>query len=117
MWKTAHWESPIERARCYLCPDCDSLGPHVLIADDRPGDAWLECIDCGAGLGRLTPQGIQAHAGPEPMESFAGEMPKPIDRETVLRALVDPVPEGGGDPGTAPKVNLVAVLMGWRQEV
>jgi hypothetical protein len=38
MWKTSH-ETPLpESLGCHLCPDCDSLGPHRIIAEDLPGD-------------------------------------------------------------------------------
>lgn len=55
MWKTAEMET----ARCHLCPNCDSLGPHVAWHDEDSDQSWLDCIDCGTLLGRLTPLGLE----------------------------------------------------------
>ena len=116
MWKTAHGNLPLEPLGCHLCPDCDSLGPHIIMADDRPGDGWLECIDCGAVLGFLTPQDIETDVEPKPMEPMSREMLQQIDCEVVLGALSQPVPGANTDPGKAPNVSLLSALMGWRQK-
>jgi hypothetical protein len=55
MWKTPE----LEWARCHLCPTCDSLGPHVTWDDEDADQSWLNCIDCGALLGRFTPLGLE----------------------------------------------------------
>ncbi len=55
MWKTAKSEA----AKCHLCPSCDSLGPHLSWEDEETYETWLECIDCGMRLGRLTPGGLK----------------------------------------------------------
>ncbi|ETW92439.1 MAG: hypothetical protein ETSY1_43640 [Candidatus Entotheonella factor] len=62
MWKTRDSES----LRCHLCPTCDSLGPHMAWADEETEESWLDCIDCGTLLGRLTPQGL------DPQVALAG---------------------------------------------
>ncbi len=62
MWKTEHESWPSASERCQLCPNCDSLGPHRAVPDDLAWQAWLECIDCGAQLGRLTRQGLEPSA-------------------------------------------------------
>ena len=59
MWKTAPWESTSEAVRCYLCPDCDSLGPHLAWHDEDLDQSGLDCIDCGALLGRFTSLGLE----------------------------------------------------------
>jgi hypothetical protein len=105
MWKTPRGTSFPEALSCHLCPDCDSLGPHVIMADDLPGDAWLECIDCGAVLGRVMPQGV-----PAPVE------PEPRDGEEELGARTHPVPESGIQPGRALNVNLIVALLGWTRK-
>jgi hypothetical protein len=105
MWKTSCGNSFPEALSCHLCPDCDSLGPHVIMADDLPGDAWLECIDCGTVLGGVTPQGIPTHVEPEP-----------IDWEEALRAQTHPVPASRTHPGRAPNITLIAALLGWTRK-
>ncbi|MDH3601564.1 MAG: hypothetical protein OEU26_18280 [Candidatus Tectomicrobia bacterium] len=105
MWKTPRGNSFPEALSCHLCPDCDSLGPHVIMADDLPGDAWLECIDCGAVLGSVMPQGI-----PTPVE------PEPMDGEEGLRARPRRVPASSIHPGRAPNINLIAALLGWTRK-
>jgi hypothetical protein len=41
-----------ERLLRTLCPQCDALGPHALVPDDRLAAlAQLVCIDCGTCLG------------------------------------------------------------------
>ena len=59
MWKTDHGQWPSAAERHQLCPECDSLGPHDAVSSDQPGQAWLDCIDCGTPLGRLTPLGLE----------------------------------------------------------
>ena len=54
MWKMADWAS----TACYLCPHCDSLGPHAAWPDEDVDLGRLDCIDCGATLGYLTPLGL-----------------------------------------------------------
>ena len=55
MWKTLD----LEAARCHLCPNCDSLGPHLVWHDEDADQSGLDCIDCGMLLGRLTPLGLE----------------------------------------------------------
>lgn len=47
MWKTVD----VETSGCYLCPECDSLGPHLAWHDEDADQRGLDCIDCGAPLG------------------------------------------------------------------
>jgi hypothetical protein len=92
MWKTLN-ETPLAASiSCTLCPHCDSLGPHLITGEDLPEDTWLACIDCGATLGWLTPQGIRTlDTDPQPMGPMAAERSEPIDWERIMRqALVDP---------------------------
>ena len=72
MWKTDRWHFDLESLRLHLCPHCDSLGPHRAMSDEEPSDLWLECIDCGAVLGWLTPQGVA-----------------PLDGEWLPESIVD----------------------------
>ena len=64
MWKTDHGQWPSASERHQLCPECDSLGPHDAVRDGQPGQAWLDCIDCGTPLGRLTPLGLEPPGDP-----------------------------------------------------
>lgn len=114
MWKTAHENLPLEPLGCHLCPDCDSLGPHVIITDGLPGDNWLECIDCGAVLGCLTPHGLETDVELEPMEPVADEIPQQMDGEILLEVLTPRVPEGDSDPERAHAITLIAALLGWQ---
>jgi hypothetical protein len=59
MWKTDCWSLHLASLERHLCPHCDSLGPHCVVTDEQPSRVLLECIDCGALLGRLTPQGVE----------------------------------------------------------
>ena len=59
MWKRDESIGRSSSVRVHLCPDCDSLGPHWPIFDDPPQALWLECIDCGCSLGRLTSEGVE----------------------------------------------------------
>ncbi len=58
MWKIVDSNA----AKCYLCPNCDSLGPHLAWDDEETEESWLDCIDCGMSLGRLTPHGLEPQA-------------------------------------------------------
>jgi len=62
MWKVADWAS----TQCYLCPQCDSLGPHLIWPDENDDQRRLDCIDCGAVLGYVTPLGL------EPLDDACG---------------------------------------------
>jgi hypothetical protein len=77
MWKADRWRLDLESLRRHLCPHCDSLGPHRAVSDAYPWDPWLECIDCGTVLGRLTPQGV------EPLEG--SRRPEPIAHDRFKR--------------------------------
>ena len=69
MWKTTAWDT----ATCHLCPDCDSLGPHLAWYDEDVDEGWLDCIDCGALLGRLTPRGLEPLGNEKGLDSASLE--------------------------------------------
>jgi hypothetical protein len=90
MWKTSHGNRFPESLSGTLCRHGDRIGPHLITAEDLTESTWQVCMDCGAALGRLTPQGTQTHAGSERMGPRADAMPRPIERE-ILWLLV-PLP-------------------------
>jgi hypothetical protein len=49
------------------------------------------------------------------LASMARERPRPMDRETVRKALVEPVSEGDTARGTASNLTPQIVLIGWRR--
>ena len=55
MWKVVDWAT----TECYLCPVCDSLGPHMVWPEEETDQSRLDCIDCGAALGYVTPLGLE----------------------------------------------------------
>ena len=91
MWKTDCWGPLFESTKRYLCPHCDSLGPHRAVTDELPSDAFLECIDCGAVLGRLTPRGI------EPMGDDRPVVPEVMEREREVEKAGVRYPESSCD--------------------
>jgi hypothetical protein len=72
MWKTDHGQWPSASERHQLCPECDSLGPHDAVSDGQSWQAWLDCIDCGARLGRLTPLGLEPPGDPSSLTPTMG---------------------------------------------
>ena len=67
MWKTSHGNRFPESFSRPLCRHGDRIGPHRITAEDLPESTWQVGMDCGAALGRLTPQGTQTPAGSERM--------------------------------------------------
>jgi hypothetical protein len=88
MWKTDHDQWPSASERHQLCPECDSLGPHDAVRDGQPGQAWLDCIDCGAPLGRLTPLGLEPPGDPRAPAPTIGQRFAPRD-EALLHERVE----------------------------
>lgn len=79
MWITDHGQWPSASERHQLCPECDSLGPHDAVSSDQPWQAWLDCIDCGTPLGRLTPLGLEPPGDPSSLTPTMGGRFAPRD--------------------------------------
>jgi hypothetical protein len=94
MWKTERRRWPSLSETQQVCPDCDSLGPHPVVSDDDSWDVWLDCIDCGARLGRLTPEGLESPGAdgcsdptaPPPLEPRDAELLHELLERTRLHA-------------------------------
>lgn len=83
MWNTDCWSPHFESLKPHLCPHCDSLGPHRAVTDELPSDAFLECIDCGAVLGWLTPQGIEPMSHDRPAVPEVAEQGREVEKAGV----------------------------------
>jgi len=82
MWKTAlptrSWKR--EDGVLALCPQCDTVGPHRMEAQQ------VACIDCGEMLGRLSPEGLAPfEEAPEPVKGSGLE---PMQARGILHQVL-----------------------------